>query len=462
MVKPFNESAIGEVKHEVVPLSAANVQNNVVIPLPSPSNEYNHGVPYFHDSSHYPSDQMYNNPPPPPPRRPRPHMSRDDNYPLDQRLPVEDPDYHYYADNPSQNPSDNSGQYYGQYRQKRPQTTKKPKKIYKAIERVYYYPHNSDSELGRSKDALNQMKEFIPDEPNDDDSNEEQEEDVDRPETRKDYEQMNLNPPRGDHEEPEEVYASDNSGAQGSIARDAKQFGREAVDEAKSFEKFLDNLRNFADNSEKEYSSPSEGMDNSDEELNSVGLQDSEEDVSNPPRYSDSLAAHTADDRTRDYEKISNYGNPEEYDSEKNSYQNQKNQMSGKQRGGHRYHKDRRRPKKSSEIPDEEYERRNKEVSGLIDAEPEEGDYLSNFDVVKQMKNSETKYNTGIDPVYSSQRDFEEVHRLEKMIENVALLNKQKEKAASNTHDRNEATEGSESKTDITKVKNKDDKKAKS
>lgn len=458
VVKPLNDSLISQQKSEVVPQTAANTRNEVVFPLMS-SNADRSG-PYYDDPSRhsYPQSNLYSQERETHERN-HPLLKRGDEFRGDRRLPMEQGDYYDYEDTPS-------GAYHDHMR-----PTEKPKKLYKAIERVYYYPQDGDGgDIAQNKDAMKQMQQFIPDEPDYDDDTQEDDPQDDPPleiKAQKDYHQMNENPPRGDHEEPEEaeVYESDGSGTQSSIANDAQKFGREAVDDAKTFETFLDNLRHFADNSEKEYSSPY-GKDQDDGDDGESGdsrtaIQDS--DDSNP-NYSESLAAQAGDDRTSDYEKVGNYGNPDEYDLEKGSYQRQRDRSDEGQRGGHRYHKDRRRPKRPTRVSEEEYDRRNKEVSGLIDSEPDEGDYLSNFDVVKQMKNSEKKYNTGVDPVYSSQRDFDEVKRLEKMIENVALLNKQKEKKASVSHDRSEGREGpegregSETKTEIITVKKDDDK----
>ena len=478
MVKPIAQS-VRHPKDSKSLLPAANDNDEVIVPVLSSDPEDNPSVPYYEGAPNFPHVQLdlplSQHSSQPFQSDSEPQSRKGDEYKLDRRLPIEESDFYY--DSPR--------------RPVYPRPKKKPKKLMKAVERVYYYPEDSDSEINRNKKELNKMRRHSPRsfEPY---YNAEDPEDTPFEPIKKDLQQMDDNPPRGEFDEPpseetDESQLRPTDPTQSSIASDVKQFGKEAVDEAHRFETFLDNLRNFAENSEKEYATPRDNMgqngeDPRDDPSSAFPSDDGNFGIRNgynpnlddTPTYGDSMAAIMSDsdanvgerDRTRDYDKPVTYGDSHDYDSEKNSFQRQKDMMDNderqgrKRKSGHRYHKDRRRGRRRlPDASDEEYDSRNKEITGLIEREPDEDDYLSNRDVVRQMSNSEKKYNVGADPVYSSQRDFDEVSRLERMIENVALLNKEKEKRASLNHNRREATE--ESKVKTIKVKVNDDKKTK-
>lgn len=469
--KPIAQS-VSQPKEPKSPLPAANNKHEAIVPILSSNPEDNPSVPFYEGAPNYPHVQLdpishYTS-------RPldsdsfEPHLRKGDEYKLDRRLPIEE-EADYYYDTPQ-------GPLY-------PRPKKKPKKLMRAIERVYFYPDDAESEISRNKKALDKMKRLRAPKSYEPYYNAEDPEDTPFEPVRKDFQQMDDNPPRGDHESgpPEETDESQlqpTDPTQSSIAKDVKQFGKEAVDEAHRFERFLDNLRNFAENSEAEYASPRQDVpptrnDNpffpSDD--GSFGMRNSFNSNDDNPVYGDSMVGLLSDtdgggrDRTRDYEKPVSYGTLDEYDSEKSLYKRQKDLLDGEERarqrkGGHQFHKDRMRWRRPPpDASDLELDSRNKEITGLIDREPDEDDYLSNRDVVRQMRNSEKKYNVGADPVYSSQRDFDEVTRLEKMIENVALLNKEKEKRAAKNHDRRQVTE--ETSLKETKVKPKDSSKKK-
>jgi len=97
------------------------------------------------------------------------------------------------------------------------------------------------------------------------------------------------------------------------------------------------------------------------------------------------------------------------------------------------------RPRKS--IFDQKFEQKGNERTSLMDEEPDEVDSLSESDVIDQLKKSERKYGTEIDPFYSSERDFEADKRLQKLIQNVEHLNQDKEKNAEQVHDQHEISE---------------------
>lgn len=282
----------------------------------------------------------------------------------------------------------------------------------------------------------------------------------------------------------------DSENTKASIAEDVKEFGKEAINEADRFEKFLDNLRSFAEHSEEQFSDKrkkgskkprnhprseddASGNYNDGRGKNKDGRRkyndgsgkynDGEYNDGNGPYTYDSYKGLQGDDAKIDYPESDTgnykpdpypYPEPKTYDPPYGAYNGEKEHQSDREnnRGGHRYHKDRRRTRRPS--INDDYEKRKYEVTKLIDSEPDETDYLSNSDVVEQLKKSEVKYNTGVDPVYSSQKDFDEVTRLEKMIEKVALSNKQKEQEASQGHDHHESN--LESKVSEKKVQTKE------
>jgi hypothetical protein len=418
IISPLNKSFDKIKKEEVTQQSAANDHDEVVVPILSSSDD-NPDIPYFAGFPAYPQVQLthYDEEP----AHNEGPLRRGDEFKGDVPLPNEGPDY--YDENQETDYKRN------------PKRSPKPK-MYKAVERVYYYPQDEgESEPSKNRRELNAMKEYIPENYGPYDHNEDADDGPEDYGNRNSHHsiQMQGNPPSNDHQENyDNSDEQESDGTQVSIANDVKEFGKEAVDEANRFEKFLNNLRNFAVDSEKEYSTPKEKQNH--ESDNPIIYQDDTRNTN----FRDSMAANPSDDRTRDYEQVGQYGSPDDYDKEKRSYQNQRDKIN---KGGHKYHKDRRRPRKP--ISDEEMEQQRQEVSSLIDSEPDEADYLSNTDVVNQLKKSELKYNTGIDPVYSSQKDFEEVKRLEKIIENVALLNKEKEKNAAEAHDQQEISETS-------------------
>ncbi|CAG2109391.1 unnamed protein product [Medioppia subpectinata] len=389
--------------------SAANDRDEVIIPVLSAQPYHNPDVPYFEGAPNYPHVQLhaYDEDSERVVPNARPPYRQDGG---DRRMASEEPDYYY----------DPIPQYNEQSDQRQPEG--KPKKLYKAIERVYFYPQDeSNHEPTKNKDAMNLMKkEFMPDtyEPyyNEDDPNDR----VDPHEEmhdfqRKDHKQMDRNPPNNDNEprvEPnnEEFYdAEQDDRMQKSISDDVKDFGTEAIDETKRFDKFLDNLRNFEANSEKEYSSPNEREDQNIENSEELDMKDINEGtnfgdrIELNPTYSESLAAQTADDdRTKEYDRGgSDYGNADEYDAERKSYENNQREQQrddqrrdGNQRAGregHRYHKDRRRPRKPVVNPDENYEQRNHEVS---DRGP--SPYLSNIDLYIDGKHITTVQGDGL------------------------------------------------------------------
>lgn len=433
IISPLNKSVDKIQKEEVTQQTAANDHDEVVVPILE-SSEDNPDIPYFAGFPSFPQVQLnhYEEEP----AHTEGPLRRGDEFKGDRPLPNEDPDY--YDENQETDYQRN--------------TSPKPK-IYKAVERVYYYPQDGESEPSKNRRELNAMKVYIPENYGPYDHNEDADDGPEDYGNRNSHHsiQMQRNPPGNDHEENQQNYDNndeqeqeqESDGTQVSIANDVKEFGKEAVDEANRFEKFLNNLRNFAVDSEKEYSTPTEKQNQENDDRTIY------QDDTRNTNFRESMAAHPSDDRTRDYEQVGQYGSPDDYDKEKRSYQNQRDKIN---KGGHKYHKDRRRPRKP--ISDEEMEQQRREVSSLIDSEPDEADYLSNTDVVNQLKKSELKYNTGIDPVYSSQKDFDEVKRLEKVIENVALLNKEKEKNADEAHDQHDQQEISE--TSVKKVQIKD------
>lgn len=424
-ISPLNKSSEKIQKQEVTQQSAANDRDEVIVPILSSSDD-NPDVPYFAGFPSFPQVQLnhYEEDPADPAQTERP-LRRGDEFKGDRPLPNEDPDY--YDENQETDYKRN--------------TSPKPK-MYKAVERVYYYPQDEgETEPSKNRRELNAMKEYIPENYGPYDHNDDPEDVPEDYGNRNSHHsiQMQGNPPSNDQQENYDNNNDNNNneqesdGTQVSIANDVKEFGREAVDEANRFEKFLNNLRNFAVDSEKDYANSEKQNQESDD-------RPIYQDDTPNTNLRGSMAAHPSDDRARDYEQVGQYGSPDDYDKEKRSYQNQRDKMN---KGGHKYHKDRRRPRPRKPISDEEMEQQRREVSSLIDSEPDEADYLSNSDVVSQLKKSEHKYNTGIDPVYSSQRDFDEVKRLEKIIENVALLNKEKEKNAAEAHDQQEISETS-------------------
>ncbi|XP_054165072.1 uncharacterized protein LOC128962695 [Oppia nitens] len=453
VIKPSNDLTKGRPTQQTSPLTASNVRNEVIIPLISSATEYNPDVPYFDGLTNFPQFDKYmdESPPfrrqPPPPPTPPPQAHDDPRY--RQLSNDESDDYYDGGGGGGGGGGGDGGGGGGGSPQETP--TKKPKKIYKAIERVYFYPQDdSNHEPTKNKNAMNlmkrQLKNGMPEkeypfleEPERDDEDYQSEYDP-----RKDYRQMDDNPPRQEHEDPDPDFQqnapeSEDPELQSSIAEDAQQFNG-----VKEFE--TDDTA--VDKDDPEGDTLTKNMDNT-----NFG-----ERIDPNPTYRESLA-HTLQDSDNspndgDYGNIHNFPDSDEYEVEKKMYENPNSQQPV--RGGHRYHKDRRRPRRKPVV--EPYEQRDHEVSGLVDSEADERDYLSNYDVVKQMRNSENKYNTGVDPVYSSKKDFDEVQRLEKMIEKVALLNKQKEKTASADHDNSSRNEGEASETNVSKIKPNNDK----
>lgn len=90
---------------------------------------------------------------------------------------------------------------------------------------------------------------------------------------------------------------------------------------------------------------------------------------------------------------------------------------------------------------EDEFEKSSQEMSRLIDDASDDRHYLANTDVVSNLRKTENKYkmDEGEGTEHPSKSEYDEVERLERMIEKDVLANKKKQKAVAAKREREEA-----------------------